>query len=59
MKRFGWPRPAFLIGFVLAPQVGETYLYQAVQFAGWLFASSQRSRRVSLIIAAITGSATP
>ena len=31
LKRFGWPRPAFLIGFVLADQ-SETYLYQAVQF---------------------------
>jgi putative tricarboxylic transport membrane protein len=36
MKRFGWPRPALLIGFVLAPQA-ETFLYQAVQFYGWGF----------------------
>lgn len=36
MKRFGWPRPALLIGFVLAPQA-ETFLYQAVQFNGWGF----------------------
>lgn len=36
MKRFGWPRPAFLIGFVLAGNV-ETYLYQAVQFYDWTF----------------------
>lgn len=36
MKRFGWPRPAFLIGFVLAGGM-ETYLYQAVQFDGWEF----------------------
>ena len=36
MKRFGWPRPAFLIGFVLAGGM-ETYLYQAVQFDGWGF----------------------
>ena len=34
MKRFDWPRPAFLIGFVLAGGM-ETYLYQAVQFDGW------------------------
>jgi putative tricarboxylic transport membrane protein len=33
MKRFGWSRPAFLIGFVLAPN-SEVYLYQAVQFYG-------------------------
>ncbi|SUA99552.1 Tripartite tricarboxylate transporter TctA family [Pannonibacter phragmitetus] len=36
MKRFGWPRPALLIGYVLAPQA-ETYLYQALQFNGWDF----------------------
>ncbi len=34
MRRFGWPRPALLIGFVLAPGA-ETYLYQAVQFYDW------------------------
>ena len=33
LRRFGWPRPAVLIGFVLSPQV-ENYLYQAVQFYG-------------------------
>ena len=41
MKRFDWPRPAFLIGFVLADQA-EVYTYQATQFAmhkglGYLF----------------------
>lgn len=36
MKRFDWPRPAFLIGFVLAGGM-ETYLYQALQFDGWAF----------------------
>jgi len=36
MKRFGWPRPALLIGYVLAPQA-ETYFYQALQFNGWAF----------------------
>ncbi|MEO1093137.1 MAG: tripartite tricarboxylate transporter permease, partial [Pseudomonadota bacterium] len=49
MKRFGWPRPALLIGFVLAPQA-ETYLYQAVQFYDWAFLL----RPGVLIIAAIT-----
>jgi putative tricarboxylic transport membrane protein len=35
MKRFGWPRPPLLIGFVLADPV-ESNLYQAVQFYdGW------------------------
>jgi TctA family transporter len=33
LRRFGWPRPAVLIGFVLSPQV-ENYLYQALQFYG-------------------------
>ena len=36
MKRFGWPRPALLIGYVLAPQA-ETYFYQAMQFYDWGF----------------------
>lgn len=49
MKRFGWPRPAFLIGFVLADPV-ETYLYQAVQFYGWEFAT----RPLVLAILALT-----
>ena len=31
MKRFDWPRPAFLIGFVLAAQA-EVYTYQVTQF---------------------------
>ncbi|NAX45916.1 tricarboxylate transporter [Photobacterium halotolerans] len=36
MKRFDWPRPAFLIGFVLSAGM-ETYLYQAIQFDGVAF----------------------
>lgn len=34
MRRFGWPRPPLLIGFVLAAGA-ETYLYQAIQFHNW------------------------
>jgi len=34
MKRFGWSRPAFLIGYVLATQA-ESYLNMSVQFYGW------------------------
>ena len=34
MKRFGWSRPAFLIGFVLASQA-ESYLNMSVQFYSW------------------------
>ncbi|MDO5648298.1 tripartite tricarboxylate transporter permease [Paracoccus sp. (in: a-proteobacteria)] len=48
LRRFGWPRPAFLIGFVLATQ-GERYLYQTIQFSGWDFFT----RPIVLIIAAI------
>lgn len=48
LRRFGWPRPAFLIGFVLATQ-SERYLYQALQFSGWSFFT----RPIVLVIAAI------
>ena len=36
MRRFEWPRPAFLIGFVLASQA-ESYTFQATQVAGSRF----------------------
>ena len=36
MRRFDWPRPAFLIGFVLASQA-EVYTYQAFQIASSKF----------------------
>lgn len=52
MKRFDWPRPALLIGFVLASQA-EVYTYQAAQFTlqkGWTYLVSP----TVLIIAAIT-----
>lgn len=49
MRRFGWPRPPLLIGFVLA-KGAEQYLYQAVQFYGW----SWMARPGVLILAAIT-----
>lgn len=48
LRRFGWPRPAFLIGFVLATQA-ERYLYQALQFSGW----NAFQRPIVLIIGAI------
>lgn len=50
LKRFNWPRPAFLIGFVLASGM-ENYLYQAVQFDGWSFLT----RPGVLIIASLIG----
>jgi putative tricarboxylic transport membrane protein len=49
MRRFGWPRPAFLIGFVLA-RSSEAYLYQAVQFYGWTWLT----RPGVMIIGALT-----
>jgi hypothetical protein len=49
MRRFGWPRPPLIIGFVLA-EGAETYLYQAIQFHGWAWIL----RPGVLILAAIT-----
>jgi TctA family transporter len=49
MRRFGWSRPAFLIGFVLSLGA-ERYLYQAVQFSGWAFLT----RPVALVILLLT-----
>ncbi|HAT35259.1 MAG TPA: tricarboxylate transporter [Rhodospirillaceae bacterium] len=36
MKRFGWSRPALLIGFFLSGRI-ETSLYQTIQVYGWSF----------------------
>jgi len=49
MRRFGWPRPPLIVGFVLA-NGAENYLYQAIQFHGWAWVA----RPGVLIIAAIT-----
>jgi len=49
MRRFGWPRPPLIVGFVLA-EGAESYLYQAIQFHGWAWVW----RPGVLIIAAIT-----
>ncbi len=49
MKRFGWSRPAFLIGFVLATQA-ESYLNMSVQFYGF----EMFTRMGVLIILALT-----
>ena len=49
MRRFGWSRPAFLIGFVLA-LMSERYMYQAVQFYGWSF----MLRPLVIVIALLT-----
>ena len=49
LKRFGWSRPALLIGFVLADQI-ETYLYQAIQFYEWKFLTRPGVIIIGLII---------
>jgi TctA family transporter len=49
LRRFGWSRPAFLIGFVLSLGA-ERYLYQAVQFSGFDFLT----RPVALVILGLT-----
>jgi len=49
MKRFGWPRPALLIGFVLADKV-ESGVYQTVTVYGWSFLD----RPIVLVLLALT-----
>ena len=51
MRRFGWSRPAMLIGFVLADQM-ETYLYQAIQFHEWGMATRPGVLAIAAIIVA-------
>ena len=53
MKRFDWPRPAFIIGFVLADQA-EVYTYQLtqfIQFQGWSYLVSPTSIALALLLA--------
>jgi TctA family transporter len=47
MKRFGWPRPALLIGYFLSPQI-EASTYQAIQVYGLSFL--QRTGSIILVI---------
>jgi hypothetical protein len=49
MKRFGWPRPALLIGFVLADKV-EGEVYHTVVVYGWSFLQ----RPIVLVLIGIT-----
>ena len=48
LKRFGWPRPAFMIGFVLSTQL-ENGIYRVVQVYQWSFLT----RPVAIILLAI------
>lgn len=48
LKRFGWPRPAFMIGFVLSTQL-ENGIYRVVQIYQWSFLT----RPVALVLLAI------
>ncbi|MEX2643021.1 MAG: tripartite tricarboxylate transporter permease [Acetobacterales bacterium] len=50
MKRFGWPRPPLLIGYVLSGGA-ETYLYQAVQFYGWNWSERPLAIVMAVLIA--------
>ncbi|MCA3367104.1 MAG: tripartite tricarboxylate transporter permease [Roseomonas sp.] len=54
MRRFGWPRPPFVVGFVLA-QPMETYLYQAVQFYGWDFLTRPGVMIIAALIVVFAG----
>ena len=54
MRRFGWPRPPFVVGFVLA-QPMETYLYQAVQFYGWDFLTRPGVLIIAVLIVVFAG----
>jgi TctA family transporter len=45
LKRFGWPRPAFMIGFVLSTQL-ENGIYRVVQIYQWSFLT----RPISMIL---------
>jgi len=59
MKRFDWPRPAFLIGFVLADSA-EVYTYQATQFTmhrgiGYLMTPAVGILAVLIVLAVILG----
>jgi len=49
MKRFGWPRPALLIGFVLSTKI-EATIYQTVQVYGFSF----MSRPIAMGLLALT-----
>ena len=49
MKRFGWSRPALLIGYFLAPRL-EPKIYQAAQVYGWTFFQ----RPIVIILAILT-----
>ena len=48
LRRFGWPRPAFMIGFVLSAQL-ENSVYRVVQVYQWHFLT----RPVVLVLLAI------
>jgi putative tricarboxylic transport membrane protein len=54
MRRFGWPRPPFVVGFVLALPM-ETYLYQAVQFYGWDFLTRPGVMIIAALIVVFAG----
>jgi len=56
MVRFNWPRPPFILGFILGP-LAETYLYAAMARykAAWLF----RPKVIVILILAIAAAVYP
>lgn len=52
MKRFGWPRPAFLIGFVLSLRL-DASVYQSIQVYGMAFLE-RGGVQVMLVLIAIS-----
>jgi TctA family transporter len=52
MKRFGWPRPAFLIGFVLSMRL-DASVYQSIQVYGMTFLE-RGGVQVMLVLIAIS-----
>ena len=56
LKRFGWPRPAFMIGFVLSTQL-ENGIYRVVQIYQWSFLTRPVALILLLIVVVSLGTA--
>lgn len=56
LKRFGWPRPAFMIGFVLSTQL-ENGIYRVVQIYQWSFLTRPVAIILLLIVLISLGAA--
>lgn len=56
LKRFGWPRPAFMIGFVLSTQL-ENGIYRVVQVYQWSFLTRPVAIALLVIVVVSLGAA--